>query len=117
MAAPDMLNSSTVFGRTALANVTTVTTTILDNPSASGNLVKVSAMSVSNIDSSNTSEIDVYITRSSIPYAFIKAVDVPVKATIDLVTKSVYLEEGDSIQMKANANNHSQTVISYEVIS
>lgn len=117
MAAPDMLNSSTVFGKTAVANITTVTTTILENTSESGNLIKISAMSVSNIDSDNIAEVDVYVTRNSIPYAFIKAVDVPVKSTIDLVSKTLYLEEGDKIQMKVNANNHSQTVISYEVIS
>lgn len=117
MAAPNIVNVTSILGKTAVANITTVATTILENESESGNVIKVNTLMVSNIDSSNIVAVDVNVVRSSASFCLIKSVSIPSTSSIDVLTKSLYLEEGDSIAMLADANTHSQTVISYEVIT
>jgi hypothetical protein len=42
---------------------------------------------------------------------------VPAGATLDLMTKSIYLEEGDAIRMTASANSHLQGIVSFEELA
>jgi len=42
---------------------------------------------------------------------------VPADATLDILSKSIYLEEGDKIQALASANGDAEIVVSYEEIS
>jgi hypothetical protein len=42
---------------------------------------------------------------------------VPADASIDVLTKAIYLEEGDELRLAANADSDIEAVASYEEIS
>ena len=44
-------------------------------------------------------------------------VTVPADSTIDVITKAIYLEEGDELRLAANADSDIEAVASYEEIS
>lgn len=117
MATPNLLEVSIIKGKISAANVTTVATAIVENEAASGNIIKIASMSVSNIDTANTTAVDVYVSKNDVPYALIKQVNIPINTTVDVISRTTYLEEGDKLLVSAGANNHSQVVVSYEIIS
>ena len=117
MAAPNIVNVVTITGKTAVLAVTTSATAIVTNSAASGKVFKVNALYVSNIDGTNNADINVDIYRSSTAYHIAKTVVVPADATLDVISKSIYLEEGDSLRLTASANSDLEAVCSYEEIS
>lgn len=119
MAAPNVVNVASIFGKTAFLNVTTVASNVVVNSAASNKLLKVNSIIVPNIDGANNSNITISINRSGTDYKVAHNVSVPAAATLVVLSKdtSVYLEEGDYIRATAGANNHLQAVCSYEEIS
>ena len=117
MAAPNLLNPSTIIGKTAVQSVGTSATAIVTNSAASGKALKVNALYVSNIDGTNNAEITVDIFRSSTAYHIAKTIVVPADATLDVISKPIYLEEGDTLRLTANVTSDLQAVCSYEDIS
>jgi len=117
MAAPNMLNPTTITGKTAVQAVGTSATAIVTNSAASGKVFKVNALYVSNVDGTNNADINVDIFRSSTAYHIGKTIVVPADATLDVLSKSIYLEEGDSLRLTANAASDLEAVCSYEEIS
>jgi hypothetical protein len=117
MAAPNIVNVSTITGKTAVLVVTTSATAIVTNSAASGKVFKVNALYVSNVDGANAADVNVDLYRSSTAYHIAKTVSVPADATLDIVSKAIYLEEGDSLRLTANANSDLEAVCSYEEIS
>ena len=117
MAAPNIVNVSTITGKTAVQAVTTSATAIVTNSAASGKVFKVNALYVSNVDGTNNAEINVDIYRSSTAYHIGKTIVVPADATLDIISKPIYLEEGDALRLTANATSDLEAVCSYEEIS
>ena len=117
MAAPNMLNPTTITGKTAVQAVGTSATAIVTNSAASGKVFKVNALYVSNVDGTDNAEINVDIFRSSTAYHIGKTIIVPADATLDVLSKPIYLEEGDSLRLTANAASDLEAVCSYEEIS
>ena len=117
MAAPNIVNVTTITGKTAVLAVTTSATAIVTNSGASGKVFKVNALYVSNVDGTNNADINVDLYRSSTAYHIAKTVNVPADATLDIISKPIYLEEGDSLRLTANANSDLEAVCSYEEIS
>ena len=117
MAAPNIVNVTTITGKTAVQQVTTSATAIVTNSAASGKVFKVNALYVSNVDGTNNADINVDIFRSSTAYHIAKTVSVPADATLDVISKSIYLEEGDTLRLTASANSDLEAVCSYEEIS
>lgn len=117
MAAPNIVNVATITGKTAVQAVTTSATAIVSNTAASGKVFKVNALYVSNVDGANPAEINVDIYRSSTAYHIGKTIVVPADATLDVISKSIYLEEGDSLRLTASVNSDLEAVCSYEEIS
>ena len=117
MAAPNIVNVATITGKTAVQAVTTSATAIVENTAASGKVLKVNALYVSNVDGTNNAEINVDIFRSSTPYHIAKTVVVPADATLDILSKSLYLEEGDALRLTANVDSDLEAICSYEDIS
>lgn len=115
MAAPNIVNVATITGKTAVQAVGTSATAIVT--AASDTVVKVNALYVSNVDGTSNAEINVDIYRSSTAYHVAKTVVVPADATLDVISKSIYLEEGDALRLTANATSDLEAVCSYEVIS
>ena len=117
MAAPNIVNVATITGKTAVLAVTNSATAIVTNSAASGKVFKVNALYVSNVDGTNNADLNVDIYRSSTAYHIAKTVNVPADATLDVISKSIYLEEGDTLRLTANANSDLEAVCSYEEIS
>jgi len=117
MAAPNIVNVSTITGKTAVQAVGTSATAIVTNSAASGKVFKVNALYVSNVDGTNNAEINVDLYRSSTAYHIGKTIVVPADATLDVISKAIYLEEGDSLRLTANAASDLEAVCSYEEIS
>lgn len=117
MAAPNLLNPSTIIGKTAVQSVGTSATAIVTNSAASGKALKVNALYVSNIDGANNADVTVDLFRSSTAYHIAKTIVVPADATLDVISKPIYLEEGDTLRLTANAASDLQAVCSYEDIS
>lgn len=117
MAAPNLVNVTAIYGKTAVLAVTTSATAIVTNSAASGKVFKVNALYVSNVDGTNNADITVDVFRSSTAYKIASTVLVPADASISILDKAIYLEEGDSLRLTANANSDLEAVCSYEDIS
>lgn len=118
MTAPNLVSITTVTAKTAVQAVTTSATAIASNSTSSGKAVKVSALYLSNIgagDSAATVDVDMY--RSSTAYHIAKTISIPADTTLDVLSKSVFLEEGDSLRLTASADGFIEAVCSYEEIS
>lgn len=117
MAAPNVVNVSTITGKTAVQAVGTSATAIVTNSSGSNKVLKINALYVSNVDGTNNAELNVDFFRSSTAYHLGKTVTVPADASLDVLSKPIYLEEGDSLRLTANAAGDLEAVCSYEEIS
>ena len=117
MAAPNIVNVTTILGKTAVQQVTTSATAIVTNTAASGKVFKINALYIANVDGTNAADISVALFRSSVSYEIAHTVSVPADATLDVISKSIYLEEGDDLRLTASANSDLEAVCSYEEIS
>ena len=117
MAAPNIVNVSTITGKTAVQVITTTPTAIVTNSAASGKVFKINALYVSNIDGVNNADVNADLFRSSTAYRIAYTISVPADSSLDVISKSIYLEEGDSLRLTASANSRLEAVCSYEEIS
>ncbi len=117
MAAPNIVNVATITGKTAVQAVGTSATAIVTNSSGSNKVFKVNALYVSNIDGAASADITVDLFRSSTAYPIASTISVPADATLDIMSKAIYLEEGDSLRCTASASGDLVAVCSYEEIS
>lgn len=117
MAAPNLVNVSAIYGKTAVQAVTTSATAIVTNSAASGKVLKVNALYVANVDGTNNADITVDVYRSTTAYRIASTVTVPADGSISVLDQPVYLEEGDSLRLTANANSDLEAICSYEEMS
>lgn len=117
MAAPNVVNVATITGKTAVQAVGTSATAIVSNSASSGKVLKVNALYVSNVDGINSADVNVDLYRSTTAYHVAKTVSVPADATLDIISKPIYLEEGDSLRLTASASGDLEAICSYEEIS
>lgn len=117
MAAPNIIGITTMTGKTAVMAVTTTATAITTNSAGSGKVFKVNALYVSNVNGVDADEVSVDIYRSSTAYHIVKTIIVPADSTLDLISKAIYLEEGDSLRLTAGTDLMIEAVCSYEEMS
>jgi hypothetical protein len=116
MAAPNIVAVATISGKTAVQVVGTSATAIVTNSAGSGKVQKVNALYISNINTA-TANINVDVYRSTTAYRIAYTVSIPASASLDILTKSLYLEEGDSLRLTASSAGYLEAVCSYEEIS
>lgn len=117
MAAPNLVNVTSIYGKTMGAALSTTTTTdILTCPS--DKVLKINSIIVANVDGSVSADATVYFYDSSATsrYALAYTVAVPADATLVVLGKDypIYLEESDQIEAGASAASDLEIVISYE---
>jgi hypothetical protein len=118
MAAPNIVQVSTITGKTAVQAVTTSATAIVTNSASSDKVFKINALYVSNVDGTSSADVNVDIfSATSGAFHIAKTVAVPPDSTLDVISKSIYLEEGWSLRLTASANSDLEAVCSYEEIS
>jgi len=93
------------------------TINVTGTASNSNKVLKVNALYVSNVDGAIAADVTVDIFRSGTGYRLASTISVPADATLDIISKSVYLEEGDQLRLTALVNGDLEAVCSYEEIS
>lgn len=120
MAAPNIVNVTSIIGKTAVQSIGTSATAIVSNASNSNKVFKVNSLIIANIDGTNNADITVeYFRAGSIVSRLAYLVTVPADTTLVVISKdtAIYLEENDSIRLLASAVGDLQAVCSYEEIS
>lgn len=119
MAAPNIVNVTTITGKTAVLAVTTSQTAIVTNSSNSNSVIKINSLILANINGSSATDSYVGIYRGGTLYYIAYTVSVPADATLVAISKdaNVYLEEGDELRVWAGNNSYLHATCSYEIIS
>jgi len=124
MAAPNIVNVSTITGKTAsVALSTTSATQLVSNAASSGKVFKINMIQVSNVDGTNNCDVTVdYHSQDDIggtAYSLVSTVSVPADASLIVIDKNtaLYLEEDRSISVTAGTANDLEVIVSYEEIS
>ena len=117
MAAPNLVNVTSILGKSMGAALGTNTdTTILT--CASDKVLKINSIIVANVDGTNSANLTVkfFDNSASTSYRIASTVAVPADSTLVVVGKDspIYLEESDQIRGGANNSSDLEIVISYE---
>lgn len=121
MANPNIVNVTSIYGKTVGAALTTSSADIVTNTAGSNKIFKINTVLVSNVDGTNNATVNVifYDASSTTNYYLAELIVVPAASTLKVITKdtSFYLEEGDKVSALASANSDLEIIISYEEIS
>ena len=124
MAAPNIVNVSTIIGKSATVALTTTSqTALISNAASSGKVFKVNMIQVANVDGTNACDVtvDVHSAASGggTAYSLVSTVSVPADASLVVLDKNtaVYLEEDRSITATAGTASDLEVIVSYEEIS
>jgi hypothetical protein len=127
MAAPNIVSVTDIRGKSNVANITTVSSSVIVNAVNSGKVFKINTLIISNVDGNNSGNVSVELFKfgaqntstgsGNATYAIANTVTVPARSSLDILAKSLYLEEGDQIKVKGDANNRLHFISSFEEIS
>lgn len=117
MANPNIVAVTDIKGKLSGAALTTNSADIITAPA--NKVLKVNAMYISNIDGTNAVDITVgvYDSSATATYYLASTMSLPADTTLDILSKSIYLEEGDKITARAGANSDATILVSYEEIA
>jgi len=119
MAAPNIVNVTSIYGKTAYdAQVATSASVVLSNATGSNKVLKINTIIAANIDGTNDADITVYVTNGVLTQLFhlARTITVPADSTLVIISKdtSFYLEENMYIYAFASAINDISLMVSYE---
>jgi hypothetical protein len=118
MAAPNLISTTNIVGKTQAEWITTTPTAILTNANNSSTVLRINVLFVTNRSgASATATVEFY--RGAVAYHVVSGLIVDPNTTSIAIGKdtSIYLEEGDALRITANQNGVLQYVVSYEVMS
>jgi hypothetical protein len=118
MAAPNIVNVTTIFGKSQYQQLTTSMANVITNGATSGNVLKVNDVMIANYTTSSI-QSNVVVGRGSSVFYLAGNMAVPANSTLVVMAKDValYMEEGDYLQANASSATAAQITCSYEVIS
>ena len=117
MANPNIVNVSSILGKTDTFALTTANANLV---TATANTVfKINSILVTNIDGTSAADVTISYNDLTNTRAIASTISVPADATLSVIdkTNSFYLEENEVISGLASANSDLVCLISYEVIS
>lgn len=131
MAAPNIVNVTTIYGKTTyLTPSATTAVVLLPNAAASGKVLKINQIVAANVNGSAAVDttVSLYtngaVAQGSAPsggtaYPIVSTVSVPADASLIVTDKTtaIYLEEGTSISVTSGTASGITYSISYEEIS
>ena len=124
MTAPNIVQVSTIIGKTAALNLTTANaTSVLSNPAASDLVLKINSIVLSNIDGASavtaTVAINDQAAGAGADRSIIQGAEIGIGQSLVVTDKSIafYLVENTSIVVTAGGANDIAVIISYEEIS
>lgn len=118
MAAPNLITTTSIIGKTQAEWVPTTLTAILTNPANSSQAYRINVLFVTNLGlTDDVVTVDLY--RNSISYKLASEIPVPVGNSLVVIAKdtSIYLEEADRLRISAGQAGSLQYVVSYEIMS
>jgi hypothetical protein len=131
MANPNIVNVTTIYGKTTYYTPSVTTAVVLlTNAASSGTVMKINNIVVANVDETNAVDatVSIYtngaVAQGSAPsggtdYALASTVGVPADATLIVTDKTTafYLEEGTCISVISKTASKLVFTVSYELIS
>ena len=124
MTAPNIVNVTTIIGKTdTLALTTTGETVLVSNAASSSKVFKVNVIQIANVDGTNACNATVKVHSAAsgggTSKSLVSTVSVPASSTLTALDKStsLYLEEDKSITVTASVANDLEVIVSYEEIS
>jgi len=120
MANPNIFNATSVKGFNTTNTLTSASAiTICSNSAASGKLVVIKSLYITNMDSADGSAytIDLVANDGSNDGNLTKNLSVPAATTIQVIDKPVYLEENSTLNATPSSANFLDYVISFQEIS
>ena len=124
MAAPNIVDVSTIIGKSAtIALSTTSQTTLVSNAASSGKVFKINMIQIANVDGANAADVTIDVHSAAAgggtAYSLVSTISVPADASLVAVDKgtALYLEEDRSITATAGTANDLEVIVSYEEIS
>jgi hypothetical protein len=124
VASPNIVNVTTITGKTNVVSLTTTNATeVVSNAAASNKVFKINSLVVSNVDGTNAADITISLYSEDniggTATQIVSTVSVPADASLVVIDKntSIYLEEDKSIGATAGSASDLKVVCSYEEIS
>lgn len=124
MTAPNIINVTSITGKTVAVGATTNLTTLLDNPPNSNKLLKINTLYAANVNGSASADISVGIltdtTNPLLVYRYLaKTVTITADTTGLILGRDgpIYLEEGARLVVQASIVNYIDVICSYEEIT
>lgn len=124
MAAPNIVNVTSIIGKTDSISLTsTSATAIASNAASSGKVLKINMIQVANVDGTNAANITISLYSEDdiggTATEMVSTVSVPADSSLVVLDKNtaIYVEEDRSIGATASAANDLKVTISYEEIS
>ena len=124
MAAPNIVNVTSIIGKSAVVDLTTTNATaVVSNAAASGKVFKIESLIVSNVDGTNAADITInFYSQDDIggtATQIVSTVSVPADSSLVVIDRgtSIYLEEDRSIGATAGSSNDLKVIVSYEEIT
>jgi len=116
MAAPNIVNVTSILGKTDVKAVTTIVGVITACPTEK--VYKINSLVVSNVNATLDCDITVDLYRSGTPWHIAKGITIPANATLVVISKDmgIYLQENDLIRLAASNSGDLEALCSYEVI-
>lgn len=122
MAAPNIVNVTSIIGKTTYSTPsTTSASVILSNAASSGKVLKINLIIAANIDGTNAVNASVAINTlaagAGTSNMIVSTLSTPASASLIVSDKSFYLEEDKSIVVTSGTASKITYTISYEEIS
>ena len=124
MAAPNIVNVTTITGKTTYVTPgTTSATTLLSNAASSNKVFKINQIVAANVNGTSAADTTVTINSAAAgggtAYPIVSTVSVPADASLIVADKTtaIYLEEDKSIVVTSGTASAIAYTISYEEIS
>ena len=124
MANPNIVDVTTITGKSAtIALSTTSATTLVSNAASSGKVFKINMIQEANVDGTNAADITIDVHSEDdgggTAYSLIATASVGADSSLVALDKStaIYLEEDRSITATAGTADDLEVIVSYEEIS
>jgi len=123
MAAPNIVNVTSIIGNSLSVAVLTTATQLASNAASSGKVFKINSIVIANIDGTSAADITVNIYSAAAlggtPIAIASTISIPADASLIVTDKTTtfYLLENQSIGALASAAGDLVATISFEEIT
>ena len=120
MAAPNIINATSIYGKTVYdEDVAATESATLANAASSNKLLKINTIIAANIDGTNDADITVYVSTASSATALFylaKTITVPADSSLVIISKDTafYMEEDRAIRALASAAGDISLMVSFD---